>query len=232
MELVDSAITAESLSQTWSDLCKSASELLTSVGIKGAQIEFVLVILPECRDFDGMEVIVCQIHFWFSWFVWWHCMWCFAEEVEKVFKNLGVVYQLCLPLTIRIPTNGHLKKFARQIKFKVSLPLLWCDFSLFYNLMFWTCSSGFKAWHGDTICVRGSNNFVWCWHLTLRTRRGFKICCICAFPLFSSCSYSCVIRFLSELTWFGLDVMVDLIFIWWPAKILSCIIVGLCAAFM
>jgi len=94
MELVDSAITAESLSQTWSDLCKSASELLTSVGIKGAQIEFVLVILPECRDFD--------------------------EEVEKVFKNLGVVYQLCLPLTIRIPTNGHLKKFARQIKFKVS----------------------------------------------------------------------------------------------------------------
>ena len=63
MELVDSAITAESLSQTWSDLCKSASELFTRIGIKGAQIEFLLVILPECRDFDGMEVIVCQIHF-------------------------------------------------------------------------------------------------------------------------------------------------------------------------
>ena len=29
---------------------------------KAVQIE-LLVILPECRDFDGMEVIVCRIHF-------------------------------------------------------------------------------------------------------------------------------------------------------------------------
>lgn len=58
IELVASAITAATLSQTWSDLCNSASKVFTRNGIKGAQIEFLLVILPECRDFDGMEVIV------------------------------------------------------------------------------------------------------------------------------------------------------------------------------
>lgn len=59
IELVGSAITAGTLSQTWSHLCNSASKVFTRNGIKGAQIEFLLVILPECRDFDGMEVIVC-----------------------------------------------------------------------------------------------------------------------------------------------------------------------------
>lgn len=42
------------------------------------------------------------------------------RKSKSFFNSLGVVYQLCLPKTVRITTNRHLKKFARQIKFKVS----------------------------------------------------------------------------------------------------------------
>jgi hypothetical protein len=125
IELVASAITAATLSQTWSDLCNSASKVFTRNGIKGAQIEFLLVILPECRDFDGMEVIV-WVRFTFDFLGLFGDTACDAlqRKSKSFFNSLGVVYQLCLPKTVRITTNRHLKKFARPIKFKASLPLL------------------------------------------------------------------------------------------------------------
>jgi hypothetical protein len=97
--------------------------------LRKGQAKFLLVILPDTRCFDGIEVIflISVAPFLGSFSVISH-MCNIAEQVEETCKRIGVAYQCCLPLYDKMTNKEYLKNAASEIKAKVIF--------LFYCLYF------------------------------------------------------------------------------------------------
>ncbi|TVU10180.1 hypothetical protein EJB05_43691 [Eragrostis curvula] len=87
----------DNIAKTFRGVRKSILEEFSRIdALKGEPIGLLLVILPECRDFDA--------------------------KIDEACKSLGVVYQCCLPSDMYDkykPDKKYLKQTAREIKSKV-----------------------------------------------------------------------------------------------------------------